>query len=197
MDIDTRNMSEEEIMQLNSELAKDKTYTVDYVNSLPGDVRVEVIDGQLFYMGCPTRTHQRLQVFLALKIGNYIEEHKGECELYLSAFGVRLNKDNKTWVEPDVMVICDTDKLNEKECCGAPDFVVEIISPSSRSKDCMLKLNKYQGAGVREYWILDWERDLILIYRFSQKIMEIHTFEDKIKVGIFDDLEIDFSAFKR
>lgn len=190
-------MTEEEIMALNEILAKDKRYMVDYLEELPEDVRAEVIDGRLFYMASPNLTHQRLVSFLNRKFGNYVEEHKGICEVLTTPFGVRLNEDSRTKVEPDLMVVCDMNKLKEKECFGAPDFVAEIISPSTRSKDCLLKLNKYQDAGVREYWILDWERNQILAYWLEAGFMEAYSFSDKVPVGIFDNLEIDFSDFKR
>lgn len=190
-------MGEEEVMRLNAALAKDRSFTTDFIDALPEDVWMELIDGQLFLMGRPSRTHQRLQMFLAYELEIHVREHNGTCEVYISPYDVRLDKDGKTKVLPDVMVICDTDKLTEKECYGAPEFVIEIVSPSSKTRDYMLKLKKYQEAGVHEYWILDWQRNQIQVYRFDRLIMEIYTFEDKIEVGVFEDLEIDFSTFKR
>ena len=190
------DMTEDEIMALNEALASDNSYTVEYLDALPETVRAEVIDGRLFYMAAPTKTHQKLLFFLGFEIGKYIRDHEGACELLLSPFGVRLNQDEKTKVEPDLLVVCNKEILTEKECNGAPDFVAEILSPSSKNKDYTLKLRKYQDAGVREYWILDWERGLILVYRFDQLIVEFHSFQDCVKLGIFEDLEIDFGAFK-
>ena len=191
------NLTEDEIMALNEALSNDRSYTVEYLDTLPESVRAEVIDGRLFYMAAPTKTHQRLLVFLGFEIERYIRDHEGSCELIMAPFGVRLDQDEKTKVEPDLIVVCKKEILTEKECNGAPDFIAEILSPSSKNKDCTLKLRKYQDAGVREYWILDWERDLILIYRFDRLIVEFHSFRDRIKIGIFEDLEIDFNAFRK
>ena len=190
------DMTEDEIMALNEALASDNSYTVEYLDTLSESVRAEVIDGRLFYMAAPTLVHQELIGFLYMEIGSYVREKSGECKVLLSPFGVRLNLDEKTKVEPDLLVVCNKEILTEKECNGAPDFVAEILSPSSKNKDCTLKLGKYQDAGVREYWILDWERGLILVYRFDQLIVEFHSFQDCVKLSIFEDLEIDFGAFK-
>lgn len=190
-------MDEEDIMKVNTALAKYRVFTADFLDALPEGAWVEMIDGQLFLMASPTRMHQRLQLFLGYEIETYIRKHAGDCEVYLPQYDVRLDKDNKTIVFPDLMVVCEKDKLSEKECLGAPEFVVEIVSPSSKKRDYEIKFKKYQAAGVREYWILDWKRNQIQVNRFDQDIVEYYTFEDKVKVGIFEDLEIDFSTFKR
>ncbi len=188
-------VGEDEVMKRNMALAEKKDYTVEYIEALPEDVRVELIDGQLFYMATPTTTHQRMLVFLAVRIGNYIKKNKGACEVFVAPLGVYLDCDHSTLLEPDVMVICDKEKLDEKGCHGAPDFVAEIISPSTRSRDYLLKMNKYQKAGVREYWIVDVARKLVQVYDFEHGEVFGYGFQDKVKVGIFADLEVDFSEF--
>lgn len=90
-------------------------------------------------------------------------------------------------------MICDKSKLREDGCHGAPDFVAEIVSPSSRSRDCLLKLIRCQNAGVREYWIVDPERETVAVYHFTENTVKSCTFQDKVRVNIFQDLEIDFS----
>ena len=119
-----------------------------------------------------------------------IRNQKGKCQVYIAPFALYLNEDNSTYLEPDLMVVCDRDKTDEKGCHGAPDLVMEIVSPSTRSRDYLLKLNKYQHGGVREYWILDTERDVIQVYDLGRNQVESYGFGDKIKVGIFPDLSI-------
>lgn len=85
------------------------------------------------------------------------------------------------------------DKLDDKGCNGAPDWVIEIVSPGSQNMDYMLKLLKYQGSGIREYWIVDYSKNRITVYNFENGSMEEYSFSDIVKAGIYDDLEIDFS----
>lgn len=188
-----RPVGEEEVIKINMALAQEKDYTVDYVEALPEDVRAEVIDGQLFYMATPSRRHQELLMFLMVSLWGYIKEKKGGCEVYPAPFAVYLTEDTRNFFEPDIVLICDKSKLDEKGCHGAPDFVAEIVSPSTRSRDYLLKLNKYQNAGVREYWIIDGERELIHVYHFEQEKVYTYSFQEPAKVCIFDDLIIDFS----
>lgn len=189
-------MGEEEVIRLNRMTsAQEQIFTVEDIEALPEDERVELIDGRIYYMAAPSRTHQRLLIFLTVEIESYIRNHKGKCQVYIAPFAVYLNKDNLTYLEPDLMVVCDADKTDEKGCHGAPDLVMEIVSPSTRSRDYLLKLNKYQYAGVREYWILDTERDVVCVYDLERGQVESYGFGDRVKVGIFPDLSIDLSAF--
>ena len=105
-----------------------------------------------------------------------------------------LNADDKTYLEPDISVICDKSKLTDKGCCGAPDWVIEIVSAGSRAADYYKKLMKYGSAGVREYWIADYEKKHILVYNFEQDTVEEYSFTDRVKAGIYEDFEIDFSG---
>lgn len=186
-------VGEDEVIRINMALAEERDYTTEYIEALPENVRAEVLDGQLFFMASPTRTHQKLMMFLAGTFWNYVREHKGSCEVYAGPLGVYL--DDSTLLEPDVVVICDPEKLDEKGCHGAPDFVAEVISPSTRSRDYLLKLNKYQKSGVREYWILDVKMNAIQQYDFEQGKVYSYQFADRVPVHIFDGLEIDFSEF--
>lgn len=104
-----------------------------------------------------------------------------------------LNADESTYVEPDISVICDQSKLNDKDCFGAPDWIIEIVSPGSQRMDYMVKLFKYKTAGVREYWIVDNAKNRIIVYNFEQDDMNEYTFSDSVKAGIYEGFEIDFS----
>lgn len=165
-------------------------YTIDKIYTLPEGERAELIDGQIYYMAPPSRTHQRLLIDLSYQIEDHIRKHNGECEVYAAPFAVFLNKDDINYVEPDISVICDSSKLDEKGCHGAPDWIIEIVSPSSRSMDCYKKLLKYNTAGVREYWVVDPTKELIMVYRFEKETMEQYSFGEEIPVGIYDDFSI-------
>ena len=168
------------------------TYTIDYIYALPDGERAELINGQIYYMATPTRTHQRISMALSRMIGNYIESRGGDCEIYAAPFGVFLNNDEKNYYEPDISVICDISKLDEKGCHGAPDWIIEIVSPGNKTMDYFKKLFRYQAAGVREYWIVDPMQQLIMVYDFEYDNFEQYSFFDKVKVGIYEDFEIDF-----
>lgn len=101
-------------------------------------------------------------------VKSYIEKNNWECEVYPSPFAFFFNKDEKIYVEPDISVICDKDKLNDRGCVGAPDFVIEVVSKSSRKMDYTTKNALYSDAGVREYWIVDPEKERTTIYYYEQ-----------------------------
>ena len=168
-------------------------YTIEDIYNLPEGARAELIDGQIYYMAPPTRKHQDIAGTLYRKIADYIDTKGGPCKTYISPFAVFLNDDDKNYVEPDVSVICSPNKLNDRGCVGAPDWIIEIVSPGSRKTDYFTKLFKYRTAGVREYWIVDTIKNLILVYNFDISDSEQYTFSDTIKASIYDDLYIDFS----
>ncbi len=177
-------------------LPQEKLYTVEDIYNLPDDTRAELIDGRIYYMAPPSRTHQKILSALHLKIGGYINAKGGSCEVYLSPFAVFLNANDKNYVEPDISVICDPNKLNDKGCAGAPDWIIEIVSPGSRRMDYYTKLFKYRNAGVREYWIVDPDKQRITVYNFESEDTGEYTFSDIIKAGIYDDLWIDFTEIR-
>lgn len=174
-------------------LAQEKSYTIDDIYSLPEGRRAELIDGQIYYMAPPARMHQRIIGELFATIREYINRNSGTCEVDIAPFAVFLNMDNINYVEPDISVICDPNKLTDKGCSGAPDWIIEIVSPSSRRMDYFTKLFKYRTAGVREYWIVDPEKNRILVYNFESEDTGDYTFADSVKAGIYDDLFINFS----
>ena len=174
-------------------LPLERIYTTADIYALPDGQRAELIDGQIYYMAPPNRRHQRFVSKLNQSIANYIDSHNGSCEVYPTPFAVFLNEDDKNYVEPDISVICDPEKLTDKGCTGAPDFIIEIVSPSSRRIDYFVKPFKYCSTGVREYWIVDPDKKQIIVYDFMNDDMSPYTFADTIKVGIYEDFWIDFS----
>lgn len=168
-------------------LRKEAIYTIDDIYELPDGKRAELINGQIYYMAPPSRTHQKLSMFLSNEISAYIREKGGDCEIYAAPFAVFLNDDGLNYVEPDISVICDVTKLDEKGCHGAPDLVIEIVSPASRKMDYYKKLFQYRTAGVREYWVVDPDRRIVTVYSFEQDNMEEYSFDKKIPVGIYED----------
>lgn len=177
-------------------LVHTRIYTEEDYYNLPENVRAELIDGQLYYMAAPSRVHQEILGFLFNTIFNYINSQKGPCKVYPAPFAVKLfEDDNKTVVEPDISVICDPDKLTDQGCTGAPDWIIEIVSPSNSSHDYIRKLNLYADAGVKEYWIVDPLSKKIFVYHLEQENFKAgsYTLQDKIKVDIYDGLWIDFA----
>lgn len=172
---------------------QEKFYTIDDIYNLPEGTRAELIDGQIYYMAPPTRRHQRIAGELFAAIHRYINSNNGLCEVDIAPFAVFLNEDDTNYVEPDISVICDPNKLTDRGCSGAPDWIIEIVSPGSRRMDYYTKLFKYRTAGVREYWIVDPEKNRILVYNFEAENTGDYTFADSVKVGIYDDLLINFS----
>ena len=124
-------------------------------------------------------------------IRNYIKSNSGSCEVYPAPFAVFLNQDNYNYVEPDISIICDPNKMNDRGCNGAPDFIIEIVSPSSQRMDYLTKLFKYRTAGVREYWIVNPMTRIVQVYCFGEPEDSTHySFDEEISVGIYSDLKI-------
>lgn len=175
-------------------LVKTNTYTSDDYWNLPDNQRAELINGQLFAMAPPSRIHQELISELHFAIKKYISDHNGSCKVYPAPFAVNLDADDKDWVEPDISVICDKDKLTERGCSGAPDFIIEIVSPSSRKIDYSTKNALYSNAGVREYWIVDPAKERTTVYRYEEDAAPIIIpFSNDINVGIYQTLSINIA----
>lgn len=175
-------------------LAQEKVYTIDDIYALPDGERAELIDGQIYYMAPPKRIHQRLVHQLERIIGNYIEEKHGDCEVYPAPFAVFLNEDDKTYVEPDISVICDKNKLDDRGCFGAPDWIIEIVSPSTERMDYGIKLFKYRSAKVREYWIVNPSKQVVMVYDFEHELnTKLYSFDDTIPGCIYRDLKINIA----
>ena len=178
-------------------LAQVKIYTEEDYYNLPENVRAELIEGKLIYnQAAPSRIHQTILMELSGTIRDYLKSKSGPCRVYPAPFAVKLRENRKTIVEPDISVICDKSKLTDRGCTGAPDWIIEIVSPSNSSHDYILKLNLYANAGVREYWIVDPYKERIFVYRLEQEHFEVetYTFHDCIPAGIYADLQIDFPS---
>ena len=170
------------------------TYTEADYYALPEDVRAELIDGQIYYQAAPSRIHQRLLGKIHQRIANYIDSKSGSCEVYTAPFAVKLWEDRKTIVEPDISVICDPSKLTDQGCTGAPDWIIEIVSPGNSSHDYIRKLNLYADAGAQEYWIVNPMKKAVQVYSFEgNENSELYSFEDEIPVQIFQGLTIKIS----
>lgn len=187
-------------------IAENKLYTyADYL-TYPENERIEIIDGQIYAMSpSPSRIHQKIILKLSTQIENYITSNKGPCEVYPAPFDVILKDDNeviinsKTTIQPDISVICDKNKLTDKGCVGAPDLIIEVVSPFNPNNDYIRKLNLYDHYKVREYWIVNPMEENILVYSLDKNNQyaapKLYSFKDKVKVGIYDNLEVDFNSF--
>jgi Uma2 family endonuclease len=170
---------------------KTEYYTYADWLSWDEDVRAEIVDGQLFMMAPPTQKHQEISGEIYRQIANFL---KGKpCKVFPAPFGVRLNKKEDTALEPDIVVVCDKSKLDGKVCNGAPDMVIEITSPSTERTDRIVKYNKYQQAGVREYWIVDTEKNVVDVYILENGKYFRTAYEhmDTVPVHVLEGCKID------
>lgn len=182
---------------------KEYTYT-DYINYPEGE-RIEIIGGCINNISSrPSRTHQKIILELSTLINSYIKSSDTSSELYISPFNVFLINNDEILddcndiVQPDISVICDKNKLNDRYCLGSPDLIIEVSSRNEEYNDYIRKLILYQFYYVREYWIISPVKQNILVYKLDDNrhysAPEIYTFKDKIKVGIYNNLEIDFNT---
>lgn len=182
--------------------AEKARYTFADVLAWPDDERAELINGEVFMMApAPSRGHQGISVELTRQFANYLEGKK--CKAYHAPFDVRLfekdgdtPEDVDTVVEPDLVVICDPSKLDDRGCKGAPDMVVEILSPSTQRHDRLVKLGLYQRAGVREYWIVSPEEQTVQVFLYKDGSLlphEVYSREDVAKVNVLDGCFIELS----
>ena len=176
-------------------LHQEMTYTVEDIYALPDGQRAELIDGQIYDMAPPNTMHQRILMNLSGEIREYIKSRGGNCEIFPAPFAVFLSKDDRNYVEPDISVICDKDKLNDKGCNGAPDWIIEIVLPSTERIDYGIKLFKYRSAGVREYWVVNPRTRIINAYDFEkEKETRQYSFDDEIPVCIYEGFNVCISA---
>lgn len=175
------------------------SYTIEDYRSLPEEQRVELIDGCFYDMASPTIFHQLIAAEIYRQIANFIMEKGGECLPFIAPVDVQLDGDEKTMVQPDVGILCQKDKMKRWGIYGAPDFLLEVISPSTRRKDYTKKLAKYMEAGVREYWILDPYQKKLLVYFFESEVCPvIYGLDQPIPVEIYNgELEIEFSNIRK
>ena len=175
-------------------LQQEKIYTIEDTYALPDGQRAELIDGRIYNMAPPARIHQKLITELVSALHQHIRNNNGDCEVYPAPFAVFLNADDKNYVEPDISVVCDKSKLTEKGCNGAPDLIMEVVSPSTQQMDYGIKLFKYRTAGVREYWIINPVTRIVNVYDLENEERTCqYSFNDEISVCIFNGLSIQLS----
>jgi len=184
-----------------------KVYTyADYLG-FPEDVRVELIDGVIYNMSpAPSRIHQEIITELITVLNSYIKQNNKPCKVYAAPFDVILVEEGqdeskaKNVVQPDISIICDKKKLTERGCVGAPEMIIEVVSEYNPSHDYVRKLNLYNQFKIKEYWIINPYEQNILVYSYKDNIgfssPKVCNFNDKVKVGIFEDLIIDFTQIK-
>lgn len=141
-------------------LRKEEIYTIDDIYALPDGKRAELIDGKIYYMTPTSTRHQRLVHFFDREIGNYIQSKNGECEVFPAPFAVFLNEDDTNYVEPDISVICNKEKITDQGCNGAPD------------------------------WIVDPIKERVTVYGFEKETMEEYSFGEAVPVGIYEGFSI-------
>ena len=185
------------------EAATKESYTYGDYLTWRDDERWELIDGAPYGMTpAPSRLHQKISTELLKQIAVYLTGKT--CEVYAAPFDVRLPKgdeeDEKTMtvVQPDLVVVCDPKKLDDRGCKGAPDWVIEILSPDTAAKDMKIKWNLYERVGVREYWLVDpGNKTVQVLLRGDGGLYgrpEFYAAGDRVKAGIFSDLVIDFGG---
>ena len=172
--------------------ARHERYTFADVLTWDEGEHIEIINGEAFMMATPSSRHQEISMELARQLANFLEGK--QCRVYPAPFGVRLferegdrPEDVNTMVEPDISVVCDRSKIDKHGCKGAPDMIIEILSPSTRRHDRLVKLNLYQQAGVREYWIVDPDNQSVLVFTLGGHVLEIredYGREDVAKVNV-------------
>lgn len=181
--------------------AEELRYTFADALTWGEDRQIEIIDGEAYLMAPPLRIHQEIHAILFNQIYNYLTGKR--CKVYSAPFAVRLfeesgdrPEDVDTMVEPDITVVCDSEKLDQYGCRGAPDLVIEILSPSTRRHDLVTKYQLYQRAGVGEYWIVDPDMKAVSVYRLENgrfNAAEIYTARATVPVGLWEDFSIDLS----
>ena len=189
-------------MELTLDLNKQYTYA-DYLTWLD-DVRRELIEGFVKLFPAPRPIHARASHKISWHLEAILRKNKGKCEIYPAPFDVRFPKQGKTCddkidtvVQPDICVICDLSKIDQRGCCGAPDMIVEISSPSTHKKDVTLKFDLYEKSGVKEYWVVYPNDKAINVFLLQEdgKYNDgtTYEFDAKIPVHIFNNHEIDLN----
>jgi Uma2 family endonuclease len=176
--------------------SSNERYTYADYEKWDDDKRYELIDGQVYSMSAPSTSHQRISRELLFQFYIYL---KGKpCEVFVAPYDVclfGLGAKDSTVVQPDLIVVCDKSKLDSKKCNGAPDLVIEILSPTNRSHDTLIKLNKYLEAGVKEYWIVDPVDRTLSVYILYGEHYIINMYGDSstVPVNVLDGCTINLS----
>ncbi len=163
----------------------DKTLE-DYL-ALPEGARVEMINGEFYDMAAPTTEPQDIAGELFVELKNHVRKYGGSCHPFIAPVDVQLDSDDKTMVQPDVMIVCDKNKITKPRIVGAPDFIAEVLSLTNIFMDTAIKLSKYKKAGVREYWVISPELEKVLVNVFERDdAPKEYTFDDDIPVAIWN-----------
>ena len=160
---------------------------------LPEGARAELIDGAIVDMGSPSQAHQAAAIGIAGQLFNQLLGKK--CQVRYE-FDVQLDEKNSERIfRPDVIVVCDPAKMREHRVVGAPDFIAEVLSPSTRSRDTVTKLNRYKDAGVREYWLVDPEAQTVIRLVMSNGVCGASSYGagERVPVTVLSGCEIDLS----
>ncbi|MCR4431001.1 MAG: Uma2 family endonuclease [Tepidanaerobacteraceae bacterium] len=180
---------------------ENKKYTyADYL-TWPEDERWEIIDGVPYMQAAPSWQHQTISVELTRQFANFLQEKP--CRVFTAPFDLRLPEENESddettnVLQPDIVVICDNKGLKGTGFYGIPELIIEISSPSTSRKDKVLKFNKYEKAGVKEYWIVEPEGKFISVFTLQENKRygrpETYMEKDKVKVSVFPDIIIDLA----
>ena len=175
---------------------KQGEFTIDDYRVFSEDKRYELIDGFLIEMHAPSSAHQSIAASLYTAIADFIRGSHKPCRAWFAPIDVQLDCDEHTMLQPDILIVCDSSKIRRFGIYGAPDFIAEILSPSTRLRDLTVKAGKYAQAGVREYWIIDPEKEVLITYNFMDRdyIPVIHSLKGKVSPEIYDgELQIDLT----
>ena len=145
---------------------KQGEYTTEDYLALPKEQRVELIDGTFYDMAAPSTVHQQVIGSFYFAVESYIRKKGGPCRVMLSPLDVQIDRDDRSMLQPDLLITCHPEQLTQKRLVGAPDFVLEVMSPSTARKDRLLKAYKYAQAGVREYWLIDPDKKTLTVHDF-------------------------------
>ena len=168
-------------------LALDKKLNIDFLHELGEDKQIELINGHLIYNEAPNIHHQMIVQNLGRIIDDFIRSNSGKCRMFNVGVNLYFEEDDNSLLIPDLVVLCDDSKLSESGITGTPDWIIEVVSRSTRRVDYNEKMHKYMGTGVREYWIVDPEKERVTTYIEGEPMMAyIYGFDDEIPVYIYD-----------
>lgn len=190
---DTLRVEEPGVGYTTEKVKQQGDFTLEDYYTLPDDRRVELIDGVIYDMSAPSFVHQHILGTFFVEVQNFISAKRRKCLPMMAPVDVRLSGDDKTMVQPDMLILCDKSKIQRWGVLGAPDFCLEITSDSTVRKDYIKKLHKYIDAGVREYWIIDPKRRVLVYYHWKDDYLpHMCSLQGKVGVAIYDDeLQID------
>ena len=174
-----------------------RKYEREDIDKLSEYTRAELINGRLYMMAAPSRMHQWVVSELLFLIKNHIRRKKGKCKAYASPFDVRLFEDDSVCVQPDILVVCNPDILTDSGCCGAPDWIIEVVSESNASYDYITKQMQYQRAGVKEYWVVDPFQRLVSVMNWEcPERTRQYTYQEAVSSGVLEGLQISFQEIE-